>query len=255
MKNGIRKFLEFIKKIMPLIIIIAIFLTIKFNPKWLTDFLGITDAQGGVSDLISYIELMIEFGFLYFVLKEFKMTKEEFKMTRKEFEITRKNFEWQKKEQQEKADKEANRQLTEIVKFFARQYVLEQIELANQLKRDKLYRELSQDAGKYIKEKEEFLELLQKDYKEKTKKDVNKQESLAINRINESFYEKKYVCINKNNNIRNYAKKSIVWQMENDTLEDINNIRLCPETAKHMGIDYKILEKIYNNILYKDYDN
>ena len=39
MKNGIRKILEFIKKIMPLIIIIAIFLTIKFNPKWLTDAL------------------------------------------------------------------------------------------------------------------------------------------------------------------------------------------------------------------------
>ena len=86
---------------MPLIIIIAIFLTIKFNPKWLTDFLGITDAQGGVSDLISYIELMIEFGFLYFVLKEFKMTRE--------------SFEWQEEEHNKKEEKE----IDEKIEYFA----------------------------------------------------------------------------------------------------------------------------------------
>ena len=118
MKNGIRKFLEFIKKIMPLIIIIAIFLTIKFNPKWLTDFLGITDAQGGVSDLISYIELMIEFGFLYFVLKEFKMT--------------RKNFEWQEEEQEKKKQEDMKRKLFYIYKTYFI-LILEEIALDNDI--------------------------------------------------------------------------------------------------------------------------
>ena len=118
MKNGIRKFLEFIKKIMPLIIIIAIFLTIKFNPKWLTDFLGITDAQGGVSDLISYIELMIEFGFLYFVLKEFKMT--------------RKNFEWQEEEQEKQKQEDMKRKLFYIYKTYFI-LILEEIALDNDI--------------------------------------------------------------------------------------------------------------------------
>ena len=73
-----KKILEFIKKIIPFIIIIAIFLAIKFNPKWLTDFLGITNKESGLSDLISYIELIVEITFLYFVLKEFEMARKSF---------------------------------------------------------------------------------------------------------------------------------------------------------------------------------
>lgn len=54
---------------------------------------------------ISYFEIIIDVLFLFFVLKEFKMTRksfewqeEEFKMTRKSFEMTRKSFEWQEEE-------------------------------------------------------------------------------------------------------------------------------------------------------------
>ena len=175
----------------------------------------------------------------------------------KEFRITRKNFEWQKKEQQEKADKEANRQLTEIVKFFARQYVLENIKLVNQYKDDQrrgeLPKELPKQQEKYIKTKEEFLKLLKQHYKENTKKDVNKQESLAIDKINEKFFDT-FRDINLANDTCQ-SRSSIVWCMENDTLKHIDDICLRPEVAKHMGIDYKILEKIYNNIYYKDYAN
>ena len=53
---------------------------------------------------MSFIELIIEGIFCVFVLKEFKMT--------------RKSFEWQQEEREKSKDKEANRQLNEIVKFF-----------------------------------------------------------------------------------------------------------------------------------------
>ena len=134
MKNGIRKILEFIKKIMPLIIIIVIFLAIKFHPKFLTitDFLGITNKQEDISNLISYIELFIECGFLYFVLKEFKMTKEEFKMTRKEFEMTRKEFEWQEEEYDIKTKQAIERKLKVICGFVYKWLYENQCILINQ---------------------------------------------------------------------------------------------------------------------------
>ena len=46
-------------------------------------------------EYVSYFEIIIEAIFLFFVVKEFKMTRKEFEMTRKEFEMTRKQFEWQ----------------------------------------------------------------------------------------------------------------------------------------------------------------
>ena len=88
-----------------LLIIIVICIVVKFFPDKFVNFLGIKKDTG---EIMSFIELIIEGIFCVFVLKEFKMT--------------RKSFEWQQEEREKSKDKEANRQLNEIVKSFLIDY-------------------------------------------------------------------------------------------------------------------------------------
>ena len=190
---------------------------------------------------ISYFEILIEAIFLFFVLKEFKMT--------------RKSFEWQQKEQQEKKDKEANRQLNEIVKFFLQLHILK-------MSYDELIRHRLQDFGylcdnpeerkrqlneirEYAKEKN-ILNYLLKQYEE-NRENITKQEEDTVNKIN-----KKFVLLNSNCGY-------FAVQLKDDKKEEFYNYiqryNLLPETAKNMKLDYDIVEKIYNKIFYKKYAN
>ena len=220
---------------MPLIIIIAIICIIKFHPKFLTitDFLGITDEK--VSNLISYIELFIEFGFLYFVLKEFKMT--------------RKSFELQE-------DNRANQKLEKIIKYFLREFI------------QKVFNNLPHSLGTYVLNSS--YQILEEECKKWSSKLLNE----VLNEFTEKFQDtqKEKDTVRK---ITNFIKKkyslrlgySVCYYVHSCYREDIKEpgmelykkietfFSVPSETAKHMGIDYKILEKIYNNILYKDYDD
>lgn len=190
---------------------------------------------------ISYFEILIEAIFLFFVLKEFKMT--------------RKSFEWQQKEQQEKKDKEANRQLNEIVKFFLQLHILK-------MSYDELIYHRLQDLGylcdnpeerkrqlneirEYTKEKN-ILNYLLKQYEE-NRENITKQEEDTVNKIN-----KKFVLLNSN--CRYFAVQLKDGEKE-EWCNYIQQYNLLPETAKNMKLDYDIVEKIYNKIFYKKYAN
>ena len=203
---------------------------------------------------ISYFEIIIDVLFLFFVLKEFKMT-------RKSFEMTRKSFEWMEEEQQERKDKEASKQLTEIVKFFAYQFLKQNVRFGYESRIDrenshgqcKSIEEVERKAEYFFPENDEWINFLLKRYKDETKKDVNEQEKFAINEINKKFFNL-YQDINITNNTSLNLNKEYA-HCTDEAKKSIDHICLFPDTAKHMGIDYKILEKIYNNIIYKDYDD
>ena len=97
MRNRMKKIWKFLKtnisNVILFIIIVSCFVFGCYHGKFTLEELN--------KEYVSYFEIIIEAIFLFFVLKEFKMTK--------------KSFEWQKKEQEEKMDKE----IKEKIRYFA----------------------------------------------------------------------------------------------------------------------------------------
>lgn len=229
-----------------LLTIIVICIVVKFFPDKITNFLGIKKDTG---EIMSFIELIIEGIFCILVLKEFKMT--------------RKSFKWQQKEQEEKKDKEANRQLNYIIRcffidyynFWVRNFL--KINLPNE---ERKYREWTEEEiEKYrqcsFPDKNKEINYLIGKYKEKSNGEiiiVDDKEEEIIKKIIEKFV----IDVIE---IEGFARKNVDPRNTKEEKQNFNeflkNYVIKPELVKTLNIDYKILEKIYYHCLYGKFFN
>ena len=144
---------------------------------------------------------------------------------------------------QKEKDKEANRLLNEIVKFFLQKYILK-LAYDEAMCADYERNGWGVECIKQLKNESESvkLEYLLNQYK-KLQPNITEDEEKTINNIN-----KKLV-------LYNFDTMRLVPMWNNGSKEAkeevstyINNFSLRQEVPKNMNLDYKILEHIYNNI-------
>lgn len=242
------------------LMLLAVFATNILKPisKVLEDYDG----------LMSLAELIVEGLFLFFVLKESKMTK--------------KSFEWMENDRKEKKDKEANRQLQEIIKFFYRIYYLYirewyfgrkeivfQMDDKEEIDDEKMKEIIANIQKNALPEKSEQIEYLIDRYKSSQNEIINfdKREEEILTKIIKEFVIDKFDSImiyceriktklkekeeEKKEPISPLNKEAYLQQCDDQYITKMQQVYILkPELIKTMNIDYQILEQIYYKCMY-----